>query len=300
MTRTLFSAVLCTLALVSQANAQEKTQIVLADGTILIGQINTPIEVQTKFGKLTIPVKEMHSASLGYNLTDQEVREVAQAIKDLDSANFKLRDQAQRCLKDIGERAYVLMPKEHGGPMPETKDAGLEPKRRIETWIKDTKPNPQYLYDYFDTDDSRIKGKILNKQIKITHASLGELTVDVAQIKYINGHSNLQTTVDTDADWKEVVTITRPTKLNLSANGEIDLWPQTPGQYKSTPKGYNTPGKGGTFMAGALIGKLDNGMPFLIGENFTVTDPGKLYLKIVENPWNGKSQGSYNVRIERR
>ncbi len=89
-------------------------------------------------------------------------------------------------------------------------------------------------------------------------------------------------------------------KLNITSQGTVDLWPQTPGQYVAQPRGYNTPGKGGAFLAGALVGRIgESGRTFLIGERFETTpnDEGKLYLQVIPSPWNNGSTGTYRVRI---
>src|SRR5262249_17034496 len=34
-------------------------------------------------------------------------------------------------------------------------------------------------------------------------------------------------------------------RMVITSEGQVDLWPQSPGQYVAGPKGYNTAGKGG-------------------------------------------------------
>jgi len=68
----------------------------------------------------------------------------------------------------------------------------------------------------------------------------------------------------------------------------------------TSPKGYNTAGKGGVFMAGTLLGRIGaNGKIFVIADRYEgVPDQeGKVYLHIVPSPWNNASSGSYKVRI---
>jgi hypothetical protein len=90
-------------------------------------------------------------------------------------------------------------------------------------------------------------------------------------------------------------------KIHVTASGTVDLWPQTPGQHVSgSPNGFTTAGKGGQFMAGALIGRIgENGKAFFIGDRHDrfVSDEGRLYLQIVQNPWNGVSAGTYLVQV---
>src|SRR5207253_9579263 len=90
-------------------------------------------------------------------------------------------------------------------------------------------------------------------------------------------------------------------RIMVTSEGQVDLWPQGPGQYLAAPKGYNTAGKGGQFMAGALVGKIgEHGKAFYIGERYdgAANEEGKLYLQIVPSPWNNASAGQYRVRIQ--
>src|SRR5207244_2352634 len=90
-------------------------------------------------------------------------------------------------------------------------------------------------------------------------------------------------------------------RLTITSEGQVDLWPQGPGQYVAAPKGYNTAGKGGQFMAGGLVGRIgETGKGVFIGGRFegAASEEGKLYLLIVPSPWNNASAGNYRVRIQ--
>jgi hypothetical protein len=296
MTRFLCIALLLVPGVLMGQEARTKTQIVLIDGSVLNADISGVVfDVKTKYGVLKIPGSELAIANLGYNLTEDEAKRVKEAFNGLDSPKYKDRESAQYYLGQIGDRAFLLMPTEA------EVSGKLEVKRRIETWWKEAQPSKDKLFDYFESEDGRVKGRIINKTIKVKQGILGELDIEVANIKTIANLITTHTTVVTDEEWKLVVTLPSGSKLRVTASGTVDLWPQTPGQYKATPKGSPQAGRGSSFMAGALIGKIDqNGPPFLIGEEKTIDQPGQLYLKIVENPWNGKSEGTYNVKIDRR
>ena len=69
-------------------------------------------------------------------------------------------------------------------------------------------------------------------------------------------------------------------RLIVSGEGQVDLWPQGPGQYMTTPKGYTTAGKGSSHMAGSLVGRVgENGKIFFIGERYEGTpgEDGRLF-----------------------
>ena len=70
-------------------------------------------------------------------------------------------------------------------------------------------------------------------------------------------------------------------RVKIEADGQVDLWPQGAGQYLAAPKGYNTAGKGGHFMAGALVGRIgEKGKAFYVGEHYdaTAVEEGRLQL----------------------
>jgi hypothetical protein len=90
-------------------------------------------------------------------------------------------------------------------------------------------------------------------------------------------------------------------QFRIHATGQVDLWPQTPGQYVASPKGFQTVGKGGQFQAAALIAKVgEHGKAFNVGEQYqgSAAEEGRLYLLIVPSPWNNASTGRYSVRIQ--
>jgi hypothetical protein len=95
------------------------------------------------------------------------------------------------------------------------------------------------------------------------------------------------------------VALERDAPLRISAGGQVDLWPATPGQYMTTPKGYGN-AVPPAFSAGSLVGKVgENGTPFLIGEKYDgkASASGKLYLHIIPSHWGNASTGTYDVKI---
>ena len=102
--------------------------------------------------------------------------------------------------------------------------------------------------------------------------------------------------------------------LFIAATGTIDIYPQSPGQYLSSPKGYgNNLLSAGTKVvatpanlrnySGALFGRVgDAPDAFYIGERYEGIPgrEGKLYLHIVPSPWNNASTGTFQVKIAAR
>ncbi len=142
------------------------------------------------------------------------------------------------------------------------------------------------------------------RQLRHLHAP-GEVTVTVDASQYGSQHGQ----------WLDSgVSVEGSATLLIVANGTIDIYPQSPGQYVSTPKGYgNIVLAPGARVAptpvnlrnysGALFGRIGgDGDAFYIGDRFegTAGRDGKLYLHIVPSPWNNASAGSFQVKITQR
>ena len=173
---------------------------------------------------------------------------------------------------------------------------------------------PQELLQRRETDlvhtaEFPIVGRVLAPAFKATSAHFGDLSLKLADLRTLTFRGPDQTELTIDAakhgsapdQWLDTgINLDADVRLLINADGQVDLWPQGSGQYMTTPKGYTTAGKGSTFMAGALVGRVgDHGKQFLIGERYDGApgEEGRLYLHIVPSPWNNASTGSYRARI---
>src|SRR5205085_2573962 len=164
--------------------------------------------------------------------------------------------------------------------------------------------------DYIQTAEFPITGRILHPTIKAHSTHFGDLSLKLSDLRtlFVRGASaDNEVVVDAvkygngPEHWLDSGVIVDPSqRLLIIGEGQVDLWPQGPGQYVTGPKGYSTAGKGGNFMAGALIAKVgEHGKAFMVGERYeaTPTEEGKVYFQIVPSPWNNASSGSFRVRI---
>jgi hypothetical protein len=158
--------------------------------------------------------------------------------------------------------------------------------------------------------DMQVAGRILTPTLKATSPHFGEVELKLGSIRSIRMHRDALTTIVLDAAqhgsslerWHDTgLSLELRQPLHIHATGQVDLWPQTPGQYLANPRGYATVGRGGQFQAAALIAKVgEKGKAFSVGEHYqgTAAEEGKLYLLIVPSPWNNASMGRYTVRIQ--
>ena len=300
------------------AQAQGKTdvprpnlaEVRFGDGSLVrVTILQDDLEVMTKYGKLTIPLREIRRIDFGLHLPDGVGQHINQSIKLLGSETYKERDEAVRHLVHYGPMAYPFLQRASRNPDPEVSQRANGVIKRISE-----KTAPESLRikeeDYIQTLEFPIPGHITHSAIKAHSTHFGDLSLKLSELRtlFVRGTGG-EGDVVVDAakygsapeQWCDSGIVVDPSqRLIIAAEGQIDLWPQGPGQYMTGPKGYNTAGKGGAYMAGTLIGKIgEAGKVFIIGEQYegVPTGEGKLFVHIVPSPWNNASSGSYRVRI---
>jgi hypothetical protein len=285
-------------------------EVRFGDGSLVrMTILQDELEVMTKYGKLTIPLREIRRIDFGLHLPDGVGQHIDQSIKQLGSETYKERDEAVKHLVHYGPLAYPFLQRASRNPDPEVSQRASGVIKRITE-----KTTPETLRikeeDYIQTLEFPVTGRILHPIIKAHSSHFGDLSLKLSDLRtlFVRGAAgDSEMVVDATKygsapeQWLDSGIIVDPSqRLLIVGEGQVDLWPQGPGQYVTGPKGYSTAGKGGNFMAGALIAKVgENGKAFVVGERFegSPNEEGKVYLQIVPSPWNNASSGSFRVRI---
>lgn len=271
----------------------------LQDGSLIYLSLHQPdLEVLTRYGKLTIPLKDIRSIELGSHFLDPA--KMGQSFKDLSSQSHAARDAAQRWLQAQPPTVYPLL-------LEVAKSEDVEARRRGELLVRHFQasyPKDRLKASRDDivmTDDLRINGVIQCKSLKANSVHLGDLDLKLADLREVRFQAvGLELTVNATGEWHDAGMVTRGCRLSLTADGSVECWPTAPGQYLCGPKGLTgTAGKGGAFIAGALLGKIGDGNGFIVGEAWggEIQAGGRLWLKVMEAPWGQASAGSFNVKI---
>lgn len=270
------------------------------------------VEVITKYGKQTVPFGDIRKIEFGFRCPPETEKEIRACIEGLKSSDFKERQVAQNRLsgKEIGHFAYPFVKKisEGKGDLESVRRAGAA----VEKIRMKTSANLLNLKDrdVLWAKEFMITGKVQGVAFK-ARSLLGEITIDFHNICsiVINAEHRGEMVIIDAAQYGSLpekwlgagAEVYRNARLIVKAEGQVDLWPQGPGQYMTGPKGYSAAGKGSSFMAGALVGKIGKkGRIFLIGENYddSPMEEGELFLRIVQSPWeNPSSTGTYRVDI---
>jgi len=286
-------------------------EVRFGDGSVVrMTLMQDNMEVLTKYGKLTVPLSDIRRVEFGLHVPPEVNQQINQSIKRLASDVYKERDTASKDLVQVGHFAYPFLQKA-------SRSGDQEVAYRVVSVIKQISERvPQELLrlreeDVIHTTEFAIIGRITSQSLKAHSPHFGEVSLKLSELRTMHmRNSGVKQELVVDAakygssldQWLDSgIAVDGQQRITITSEGQVDLWPQGPGQYLAAPKGYNTAGKGGQFMAGALIGRIgENGKAFLIGERYdgTFTEEGKLYLLIVPSPWNNASVGNYRVRIQ--
>jgi hypothetical protein len=320
MGRTPYVLALClTLAVSTRSLAQDQTpparphlaEVRFGDGSIVrMTLLQENVEVLTKYGKLSVPLSEIRRIEFGLHVPPDVNQQITQSIKRLASDVYKERDSATKELVQVGHFAFPSLQRA-------SRSGDQEVAYRAVSLIKQIseRVSPELLRlreeDVIHTAEFTIIGRINAQSLKAHSPHFGEVNLKLSELRmmHLRQHGGKQELI-VDAtkhgsaldQWCDTgIVVDAAQRVSIQAEGQVDLWPQGPGQYVAIPKGYNTAGKGGQFLAGALIGKIgENGKSFLIGDRYdgTAAEEGKLYLQIVPSPWNNASSGTYRIRVQ--
>lgn len=285
------------------------------DGTtIRKAVLQESVLITTRYGKLTVPVGDIRRIEFGLHISEETVQKIDEAIRNLGSDKFPLRESASKDLVALGFRAYAALQtavKSKDKEVVKRAAAALE-KIRVAT--------PDELlrlknHDVIHTRDCVLSGTIHSPILKAKTANFGELQFKIADLHSLQSMAKAEAEVAVEAapaaqglKWQDTgIQVESDMDLVIKASGQIDFangqpLPPGAGPIVSGPEGSANVGRGtGGYSVGTLLGKIgDRGDVFVIGprlEGKTVQE-GRLHLMVV--PWPGAENpptGSYKVNL---
>lgn len=313
-------------------------EVVMADGsTFRVTPKDVSVVVETKYGKLTIPYRDIRRVELGFRYPAGVEAKVAAAAENLGSAVFRTREDAEKELLGFGELAVPALKRAAASPDAEVarRADGLLAK------LKDKLPPEKFDakdVDVVGTDEFTARGRIEAAAVPVRTRYFGESTLQLADIRdfrSVGKNSDKSVTVPADkyarlagTEWLDSgVDVSANAALEVAATGKIDQWPQEPGRYLCEPQGGGgQPGfPGGGFPGGGMVqirGAVVNGMfrpravpsgallgrvgptgeVFVLGAKYSqpkAPATGRLYLMIAPSHWgNDDCTGEYKVTIK--
>jgi hypothetical protein len=295
-------------------------KIHLMDGSQIGGKLAArDLEVETAFGKLSIPVAAIVSLTPGLGSHPQIGQSLSELIEKLGSPVFSEREGAQKSLIAMGPSIRVKLARH-------AEDADTERRSRVKAILEEfdqaeedaendeSTPAPKLIeHDTIETTDFTVVGKVVQQEFEIA-SQYGVLKVKLSDIRRIERDAvekrDTQKTVAVDGtnlvarNIKDTgVRVERGDKITFAADGTITMTPWG-NQALSTPDGapnygWFVPNK---IAGGALVGKIGpNGNVFRIGSKHTLTADrsGVLQLAVAMqgDPQNQQFPGEYRVKI---
>lgn len=274
------------------------------DGSVIVMTFEAKdVELQTKYGKLAVPLSDIRRIDVGVQQSAADLKEFAAMADDLGSQTYKKREDATVKLLAGGPNAYVFV-RSWKPPDLETQTRRAKIVRDFESSLS-AEMMGRSDKTVVQTAEFTASGKLVGEDLMARSANFGLQAVKFNSIISIVVEQPtilLEVDAKNSAKWIDTeLQIDNRAAVKFVAEGQVDLWPQEPGRYLVGPQGYSAVGLNSTFMAGQLIGRVgEKGTPFVVGLSLSLTsyESGKLQIQIVPPPWAGSDPvGTYRVRV---
>src|SRR5262245_2154547 len=229
------------LAASTRSLAQEQpsrpsiAEVRFSDGSIVrMTLLQENLEVQTKYGKLNIPLNEVRRIEFGLHVTPEMNQQITQSIKRLASDVYKERDGASKELVQVGHFAFPSLQKA-------SRSSDMEVAYRAAGLIKQIseRTSPELLKlreeDVIHTAEFPITGKILSQSIKAHSPHFGEVALKLSELRTMHVRQQggkAELIVDSakhgsalDQWCDSGVTVDAGQRLVIASEGQVDLWP---------------------------------------------------------------------------
>jgi hypothetical protein len=139
------------------------------------------IDIVTRYGKLTIPARDIRKIEVGFRPTEGTEKKIEEAIKQLGSDTFAQREAASKELAKMGAPAYWALKKV-------VTDPDKEVARRASILVKqlvDTVPAERLqirVGDFVQTTEFPVAGRIINETLKVRNKHFGETELKLSEL----------------------------------------------------------------------------------------------------------------------
>jgi hypothetical protein len=263
---------------------------------------------------------DVRRIEVGFRYPDGVEAKVERAAAALGDPAFRDREGAERALLAFHDLAVPVLTRAARSTDPEVAKRAAGVLRRIREKLPEDRLAVKD-FDVVETAEFTIHGRIETPALRVRTKHFGEAKLPVPELRAVRATvAEVSSTLTLDAakyarpnnqDWFDTgVEVSADRPLDVAVTGQIDQWPQQPGQYMSGPGGTGAavggiPGPAGRVTpmpSGAVIGRIGrDGAPFLIGAAYKTDRPsgtGNLFLRIVQSSWGNDSAGSYKVKVK--
>jgi hypothetical protein len=184
----LLAALVCAVPLAGQDKEKKDPQpgeveVRLADNSVLKLKLkDQKLAVTTPYGKLLVPVAEIHKIEFATRSSEEDLKRVASAVAKLGSTDFTEREAAGKELLKLGAKAYPAL-------LEAAKSDDAEVKRRAEDLVRQLReavPEDQLAFrkhDAVHTEHGHFTGQIEAQQLKADTLPFGEVQVKLIDLR---------------------------------------------------------------------------------------------------------------------
>ena len=160
------------------------------DGTVIHkAALHGNLELVTRYGKLTVPIRDIQRIEVGFRLSAEDARQVEEAVHALGSKQFKQREAAERKLATLGYRAYPAAVR-----AAQSKDAEVARRAQgVLQQIQKTTPADKLQikpHDTIVTADCVLTGRLVADTLKAKTAAFGEMQFKLLDLRAIHSASS--------------------------------------------------------------------------------------------------------------
>jgi hypothetical protein len=154
------------------------------DSVVRMAVLQESIEVATRYGKLTVPTRDIRRIDFGAHLADGLGQKIQDLIQDLGSKSFQEREAAGKQLLAIGPKAYAAL-----GAVAQSKDSEISHRAQaLVQKLKDQFTAQELIVrenDLIQTAEFPIVGRVVSPTLRTRTAYFGEPQIQVSQLRSI-------------------------------------------------------------------------------------------------------------------
>lgn len=156
------------------------------DSVLKVTLLDEFLELQSSYGTLRIPAREVKTITVGVRLPDAAEREIEAAVADLRGTAPRPREAAKQVLLRHGAKAAPYVRRAAVGAPPEAVDHLRDLLARLATRNDDGSPADEpSLNDVVRTDDSRFAGRLAAPTLRVATLQFGEQKLRLADVRQV-------------------------------------------------------------------------------------------------------------------
>lgn len=154
-----------------------------ADGSVLkLDLKQESYDVVTPYGKLTIPAKELRLVELAPRVPEEIAKQIEEAVANLGSPQFEIREKAAADLIKIGPLGYPVLLRLANPKDLEVASRMEDILDKVRAKLPDDQSEPR-KWDVIHTPHSRISGRLELNVVKAASPQFGEVNLRLADVR---------------------------------------------------------------------------------------------------------------------